>query len=81
MSDNDTVHFTVDGDGGFYVTISDELTVYEAKDDAVADIQDVLDEDEDAFIAEMAIQGSGDDVEVNLEQVSWQQIIKEMSSL
>lgn len=64
--------------GGFYVTISDDLIVYEAYEDAVADIQDVLDQDDNAFIAKMSIEGSGDDVEVNLEQVGWQKIIKDM---
>lgn len=75
----DTVQFSVtEADDGFYVTVSDELTVYEAYDDAVADIGDVLDEDDDAFLAEMSIDTDSEDVNVNLEQVPWPQVIQDM---
>lgn len=81
MSDEGgSVQFTVQDEDGFYVTVSEQLTVYESKSDAVDDIQEILDEDDEAFIAEVSIEGQGSDVNVNLEQVAWQQIIKEMAS-
>jgi hypothetical protein len=52
--------------------------VYETYDAAVAEVQDKLDETDDAFVAEVKVQGSGDDVEVNLSQVEWPKIIRDM---
>ena len=78
IPDGGTVQFSVSEEGGFYVAVSDTLTVYESYEDAVADIDDILDEDDDAFLAEMSIEHDGDDVGVNLEQVGWPQIIKDM---
>jgi len=74
------VQFNVDEDGSFYVTIADGATVYETYDAAVAEVQDKLDEADDAFVAEMTITGNGDDVEVNFSQVEWPKIISDMNS-
>jgi len=73
--------FEVGDDGSFYVTIADEATVYETYDAAVEEVQDKLDDSDDAFVAEMSITGSGDDVEVNLSQVEWPKIIQDMGGL
>lgn len=78
IPDGGTVQFTVAENEEFYVAVSDQLTVYEAYEDAVADIDSILKADEDAFLAEMSIDHEGDDVGVNLEQVAWPQIIKDM---
>lgn len=78
LTDGGTVQFAVDEDEGFYVAVSDQLTVYEAYEDAVDGIDEILDKDEDAFLAEMSIEHDGDDVGVNLEQVAWPQIIQDM---
>lgn len=78
LPDGGSVQFTVGDDEQFYVAVSSELTVYETYDDAVDDIDGILDEDEDAFLAEMSIEHDGDDVGVNLEQVAWPRIIKDM---
>jgi len=72
--------FDVDEDGSFYVTIANGATVYETYDAAVAEIQDKLDEADDAFVAKMSISGNGDDVEVNFSQVEWPKIISDMNS-
>ena len=74
--------FTVDPeqDEGFYVTVAEEVTVYEEYDDAVAEIQDKLTADADSFLAEVNIADNGDDdIAVTLEQVSWQQVIQDLS--
>lgn len=76
------VQFRVDPttDESFYVTVADEVIVYEHYDDAVAEIQDVLATDTDSFLAEVNIAAdSEDDVAVALEQVSWQQVIQDLS--
>jgi hypothetical protein len=82
MSDTDPVQFTVPDTDGFYVTVAEDVTVYETYADAVADIQQQLQTDADGFLAEVAIDGDGDtdDVAVTLEQVSWQQIIRDLPS-
>jgi hypothetical protein len=77
MSDS---QFDVDENGSFYVTISDGATVYETYDAAVKEVQEKLDEADDAFVAEMKITGNGDDVEVNFTQVEWPKIITDMNS-
>jgi hypothetical protein len=68
-------------DEGFYIIVAaGEATVYEQYSDAVADIQEKLSADTDGFLAEVAIDADGgDDVAVTLEQVSWQQVIADMS--
>ena len=75
--------FTVDTDDeGFYVTVADEVTVYEEYDDAVVEIQDKLSAETESFLAEVAIDANdGDDVAVTLEQVGWQQVIRDMGDL
>lgn len=75
--------FTVDvDDEGFYVTVADDVTVYEEYSDAVAEIQDKLSADTESFLAEVAIDASdGEDVAVTLEQVGWQQVIRDMGEL
>jgi len=72
--------FTVDvDDEGFYVTVADDVTVYEQYDDAVAEIQDKLSTDTESFLAKVAIDANGgEDVAVTLEQVGWQQVIRDM---
>ena len=74
--------FTVDPTAGegFYVFVSDELTVYEQYSDAVAEVQEKLSGDTESFLAEVDIENTGsDDVAVTLEQVGWQQIIQDMA--
>lgn len=72
--------FTIDADEGFYLTVAETITVYEEYEDAVAEIQAKLATDTDGFLAEVAIdrKGDTDDVAVTLEQVGWQQIIRDM---
>lgn len=72
--------FTVDvDDEGFYVTVADDVTVYEDYNDAVAEIQDKLSTDTESFLAEVAIDANdGEDIAVTLEQVGWQQVIRDM---
>lgn len=74
--------FAIDADEGFYLTVADKITVYEDYEDAVVEIQQKLAADADGFLAEVAIEqtGESDDVAVTLEQVSWQQIIRDMDS-
>lgn len=72
--------FSIDADEGFYLTVADDITVYEEYDAAVAEIQAKLTTDAEGFLAEVAIEqtGESDDVAVTLEQVGWQQIIRDM---
>jgi len=78
---SEPAQFEIAEDGSFYVTIADSATVYETYEAAVEEVQDKLDNSEDAFVAEMSIAGSGDDVSVNLSQVEWPKIIKDMGGL
>lgn len=75
------VQFDVNADDGFYVIVTDgEVSVYEAYSSAVDDIQAKLTADAEGFLAEVAIDTNSDDVAVTLEQVSWQQVIRDMST-
>lgn len=74
--------FTVDATGGdgFYVTVAEEVTVYESYGDAVAEIQEKVSGETESFLAEVAIEANGgDDVALTLEQVGWQQVIRDMA--
>lgn len=74
--------FTVASDEGFWITLADdEVTVYEEYDTAVGEINSKLQNDTEGFIAEVAIgaETTDDDVAVTLEQVSWQQVIRDMT--
>lgn len=73
--------FSVPDDGSFYVIIGAGSTVYETYDAAVEEIQEKLNDADDAFVAEMSINGTGDDVEVNFSQVEWPKIISDMDEL
>jgi len=75
--------FTVnDDDEAFFVTVADGVTVYEEYGNAVAEIQDKLSADTESFLAEVAIDANdGDDVAVTLEQVGWQQVIRDIEDL
>lgn len=76
------VQFSIAADDGFYLTVADEITVYEEYDAAVAEIQSKLSTDADGFLAEVAIERDGDDdVAVTLEQIGWQRIIRDMDTL
>ena len=78
------VQFSVDPeeDEGFYVTVGEELTVYEQYDAAVAEVQQKVSTETDSFLAEVTIDNNGsDDVAISLEQVGWQQIIQDMAEL
>jgi len=80
----DGVQFSVDPeeDEGFYVTVGEELTVYEQYDAAVAEVQQKVSTETDSFLAEVTIDNNGsDDVAISLEQVGWQQIIQDMAEL
>jgi len=80
----DGVQFSVDPeeDEGFYVTVGEELTVYEQYDAAVAEVQEKVSTETDSFLAEVTIDNDGsDDVAISLEQVGWQQIIQDMAGL
>jgi len=75
--------FSVDpeADEGFYVTVGSELTVYESYDTAVAEVQEKIATETDSFLAEVTIDNDGsDDVAISLEQVGWQQIIRDMTT-
>lgn len=74
--------FSIDADEGFYLTVAEDITVYERYDDAVADIQQKLEADPDGFLAKVAIDHTADteDVAVTLEQVGWQQIIRDLTT-
>jgi len=75
--------FSVDptGDGGFYVTVGTDLTVYESYEAAVDEVEDKIATETDSFLAEVTIDNDGsDDVAISLEQVGWQQIIRDMTT-
>jgi len=75
--------FSVDpaADEGFYVTVGSELTVYESYDAAVAEVDKKISTETDSFLAEVTIDNDGsDDVAISLEQVGWQQIIRDMTA-
>ncbi|WP_436903595.1 hypothetical protein [Halovenus halobia] len=74
-----SVQFSIAADDGFYLTVADEITIYEEYDAAVAEIQSKLSTDADGFLAEVAIERDGDDdVAVTLEQIGWQRIIRDL---
>ena len=75
------VQFSIgaEADEGFYLTVADEITVYETYAAAVEEIQEKLTTDSEGFLAEVAIdRETGDDVAITLEQVGWQRIIRDM---
>lgn len=75
------VQFSIgaEADEGFYLTVADEITVYETYAAAVEEIQGKLTTDSEGFLAEVAIdRETGDDVAITLEQVGWQRIIRDM---
>ena len=75
--------FSVDPDAneGFYVTVGTDLTVYESYDAAIAEVEDKIAAETDSFLAEVTIDSDdGDDVAISLEQVGWQQIIRDMTT-
>jgi hypothetical protein len=74
--------FSVKREESFSIIVAEEqITVYEEYPDAVADITGTLADDVDGFIAEVAIDRDGtDDIAVALEQISWQQIIRDMAA-
>jgi len=81
MSD-ENVSFEVESDGQFYITIADGAHIYESKDDAISEIGGILDEHDDAFIAETSIENGGEDgdgVSISLDQLKWQKIIPRMT--
>lgn len=75
--------FSVDptADEGFYVTVGSELTVYESYEAAIDEVQNKIATETDSFVAEVTIDNDGsDDVAISLEQVGWQQIIRDMTT-
>jgi len=72
--------FSVDRDESFSLIVAEnEIVVYERYSDAVDGVADTLVDDAECFIAEVAINSQdSDDVSVTLEQVAWQQIIRDM---
>jgi hypothetical protein len=76
MSDS---KFDVESGEEFYITISDSATVCESFDDAAAEVADKISEDDDAFVAKASLDGSGEDMEFNVEQVEWHEIIPEIT--
>jgi hypothetical protein len=75
--------FSVDPDaeGGFFIIVGEDLTVYESYDAAVTDVQEKITTETDSFLAEVTIENeNGDDVAISLEQVGWQQIIHDMTA-
>ncbi len=75
--------FSVDPDaeGGFFIIVGEDLTVYESYESAVADVQEKITTETDSFLAEVTIENeNGDDVAISLEQVGWQQIIHDMTT-
>ena len=71
--------FAIGADEGFYLTVAEDITVYEDYEAAVAEIQGKLDDDSEGFLAEVAIERAADeDVAVTLEQVAWQRIIRDL---
>lgn len=78
----DAAQFSVnpEADEGFFVIVSEELTVYESYASAVSDVQQKVSGDTESFVAEVTIDNNGgDDVAISLEQVGWQQIIQDMA--
>ena len=76
--------FSVDptADDGFYVTVGTDLTVYESYEAAIAEVEDKIATETDSFLAEVTIDNDGtDDVSISLEQVCWQQIIRDMTTI
>jgi len=70
-----------DADEGFYVTVGTDLTVYASYDAAIAEVEDKIATETDSFLAEVTIDSDGgDDVAISLEQVGWQQIIRDMTT-
>ena len=68
-------------DEGFYVIVADQLTVYESYDSAVEEVKQKISTDTDSFLAEVTIDNDGsDDVAISLEQVGWQQVIRDMTT-
>jgi len=77
------VQFSVDPDAdeGFYVTVGTDLTIYESYEAAIAEVEDKIDAETDCFLAKVTIDNDGgDDVAISLEQVGWQQIIRDMTT-
>jgi hypothetical protein len=75
--------FSVDptAEEGFYVTVGTDLTVYESYEAAIAEVEEKIATETDSFVAEVMIDHDGsDDVAISLEQVGWQQIIRDMTS-
>ena len=70
-----------ENDEGFYVIVADQLTVYESYDSAVEEVHQKISTDTDSFLAEVTIDHDGsDDVAISLEQVGWQQVIRDMTN-
>ncbi len=72
--------FSVPREESFTLIVAEDvIDVYERYEDAVQGLSDSIAEDSDCFIAEVSIAAeNGDDVSVTLEQVAWQQIIRDM---
>lgn len=78
-----STQFSVDPENqeGFYVIVADQLTVYESYDTAIEEVQQKISTDADSVLAEVTIDKDGsDDMEISLEQVSWQRIIRDMTA-
>ncbi len=70
-----------DANEGFFVFVGESIIVYETYDAAVGEIQDNLTDDTDSYLAEVTIEhDANDDTAINLEQVSWQRIIRDMTA-
>ena len=70
-----------DADEGFFVTVGSEITVYESYDAAVGEVEEKIASETDCFLAEVSIDSdASDDVAISLEQVGWQQIIRDMTT-
>ena len=75
--------FSVDpaAEEGFFIIVGEELTVYESYAAAVDDVEDKITTETDSFLAEVTIEnGDSEDVAISLEQVGWQQIIRDMTT-
>lgn len=57
----------------FHVIISDELTLYANKDDAIGDLKDELAKNDDATVAKISYDADGD-TEFSIEPLSWKDI-------
>jgi len=78
------LQFTIDPEQGegFYVVVGEEITIYEQYDDAVSEIQAKIADDTESFLAAVDIANtSSEDVAITLEQVGWQQIIRDIAEL